>query len=139
MLHGIGIIRMHLDAELVLRVDDLDKERELRILNVAKELSVRSIKLGKRHALILSLCDAAVTVRMGADAPALTDSVSFLAIMKFRNEPLASPNILLQHRLQDDHVLHFYLPNNSKFLRTRSHLCATHSTLRRGSLGVLNT
>ena len=79
----IRIIRMYLDAEVVLRINDLDQQRKTVHSRVSEQLGVLLPQFGQLHSLISAACHGAVSVGMGADTPALTDVVALDGVPKF--------------------------------------------------------
>ena len=79
----IRIIGMYLDTEIVLRINDLDQQRETIHSRVSEQLRMLLPQLGQFHSLVNSACHSTVSVGMGADTPALTDIVSFDGVPEF--------------------------------------------------------
>ena len=95
----IRIIRMYLNAEIVLRINDLDQQRETIHSRVSEQLGVLLPQLGQLHSLISAACHGAVSVGMSADSPALPDVISLNGVTEFSVQPGAAPDIVGTHRI----------------------------------------
>ena len=70
---GVGVIRMHLDADIRIRLDALDQQRKDRSGQIAEQLAVLLPQLAQRPAVIDTIPDPAVRPWMGGDAPVLME------------------------------------------------------------------
>ena len=95
----IRIIRMYLDAEVVLRINDLDQQRKTVHSRVSEQLGVLLPQFGQLHSLISAACHGTVSVRMSTDAPALPDVISLNGVTEFSVQPGAAPDVVSTHRV----------------------------------------
>ena len=100
VLGGVLVVGMNLDRKVVLGVQNLDEQRELLALAVAKELAVLGPQPRQRVAGVRSLRNLAVAVGMGRDGPALTDGTLGNVVAENGFELAAAPDLLVEERRQ---------------------------------------
>ena len=95
----IGIVRMHLNGQVILRIDKFDQHRKL----------VKTAAVGSKHlsacqiyvflqglSCILSICHKRRTVRMTGYFPALCQNVTVVGLMIFLDQSSSAPDIILK-------------------------------------------
>ena len=95
----IRIIRMYLNAEVVLRINDLDQQRKTVHSRVSEQPGVLLPQFGQLHSLISAACHGTISTRMSADAPALPDVISLNGVTEFSVQPGATPDVVSTHRI----------------------------------------
>ena len=90
---------MNLDRKVVLGVQNLNEQRELLALAVAKELAMLGPQPRQRVAGIRALRNLAVAVGVGRDGPALTDGSIGNVVAKYGFELAAAPDLLVEDGL----------------------------------------
>lgn len=93
MLGGVLVVGMDLDRKVVLGVQNLNEQRELLALAVAKELTVLGPQPRQRVTGIRALRNLAVAVGMGRDGPALADGTLGNVVTKYGFELAATPDL----------------------------------------------
>ena len=110
MLGGVLVVGVNLDRKVVLGVQDLNEQRELLALAVAKELAVLGPQPRKRVAGIRALRNLAVAVGVGRDSPTLTDGTLGNVVTKYGFELAAAPDLLVENRRQFNQIGHVHTP-----------------------------
>ena len=102
---GILVIRVHLDREVSIGIEDLDQQRETIAPCITEQLMMLVPKLRERLARVRSAHDLAVTCGMRADGPALANGALGDVIVKDRVEPTTSPYLLVEDGLRENEIL----------------------------------
>ena len=110
VLGGVLVVGMNLDRKIVLGVQNLNEQRELLALAVAKELAVLGPQPRQRVTGIRALSNLAVAVGMGRDGPALTDGALGNVVAKYGFELAAAPDLLVEDRRQFNQIGHVHTP-----------------------------
>ena len=110
VLGSVLVVGVNLDRKVVLGVQNLNEQRELLALAVAKELTVLGPQPRQRVAGIRALRNLAVAVGMGRDSPALTDGTLGNVVTKYGFELAAAPDLLVEDRRQFNQIGHVHTP-----------------------------
>ena len=110
VLGSVLVVGVNLDRKVVLGVQNLNEQRELLALAVAKELTVLGPQPRQRVAGIRALRNLAVAVGMGRDGPALTDGTLGNVVTKYGFELAAAPDLLVEDRRQFNQIGHVHTP-----------------------------
>ena len=110
VLGGVLVVGMNLDRKVILGVQNLNEQRELLALAVAKELAVLGPQPRQRVTGIRALRNLAVAVGMGRDGPALTDGALGNVVAKYGFELAAAPDLLVEDRRQFNQIGHVHTP-----------------------------
>ena len=103
MLKSIGIIGMHLDRQILLRINELRQDRKIFKSPAAvseKLLPLFPDILRERLSLIFSACYDGRPVRVAAQNPGFGADRTAVIHMIFLHQPMPSPEIILYRGLQ---------------------------------------
>ena len=98
ILHGILIIRMYLDRQIILRINKFDQQRKLAVMaavSTGNLLSLHEDILAECFSGIFSVCHIAGSVRVAAKLPGLCKLVAVIFFSKFCHQSCAAPQIIL--------------------------------------------
>ena len=110
VLGGILVVGMDLDRKVVLGVQNLNEQRELLALAVAKELAVLGPQPRQRVTGVRALRNLAIAVGMSRDGPALADGALGNVIAKDGLQLAAAPNLLVEDRREFNQIGHVHAP-----------------------------
>ena len=101
MLLCIGIVRMHLDAQIVLGIDNFGQQRIPVITQVPKQFRVLLPYLGQLTALIIPLAHGPVPFRVGGNPPALSQVIPLHGVTEYFPQLGTAPDIVGAYRIQE--------------------------------------
>ena len=110
MLGGVLVVGVDLDRQVVLGVQNLNEQRELLALAVAKELAMLGPQPRQRVAGVRTLGNLAIAVGVRRDGPALTDGTLGNVIAKDGLQLAAAPNLLVEDRREFNQIGHVHTP-----------------------------
>ena len=97
ILSGIRVIRVHLNAQIIIRIDDLDQERKAVARRIAKKLRLLRPELAQSLSGVSALPDRAVPVGMRAHCPALPGIFSRNLISPLAAKLVPAPDHLFEY------------------------------------------
>ena len=107
VLLGISVVGMHLDAQVVLGIDDLRQQRVPVIGQVPEKLRMLRPHLRQGLSLIAALADHPVPLRVSRDSPAFAQVIALHGIAELLPQLLPSPDIMCAHRFQKEELFSF--------------------------------
>ncbi len=114
VLEGVAVVGMHLHREIVVRVDELDQKREIRIARTVRaERSVRPFARDvrfQRQTRIRAVLDDALILLVARKLPALRDLRERRLSAVLRLEARAAPEVVLERRSKLHRVYHSIHP-----------------------------
>ena len=101
---GVVVVRVDLDGDVGLRVDDLHEEREAIALGIAEEVPSALPELRERLAAAGTLLHRAIAMGMGADGPALAHGAVGDRVAELAGEAPSSPDVVVNDGFENDEV-----------------------------------
>jgi hypothetical protein len=99
VLCGIMVIGMHLNAQILFGVNNLNQQGKAISRNMAEQIGAFFPERAHRLSGKLRILQTAIAAGVTADGPAFAGMVAGRVIVKSRSQAVAAPNFLLKYRL----------------------------------------